>query len=778
MEPCTRVGERDRAGSLEEGTVLPEGWQELYGNERGATPAWSRGKLLGAGGFGTVNLAVMKDTGHVFAVKSVKCNGGGDNRLVDELISALHNEHQIMASLSSPYIVKCLGADRTWEDGSEMQNLFLEYVPGGSVVDVMKKLGGKLSEPLVRWYTRGILKGLRYLHQEAKVVHADIKGQNILVVSSKYYGIPRLRSSGRSIERRERGGWVLESRIPIPNGAGLDDEVIVKLVDFGVSKRVGDDMINGRDFLSIRRSTSLRGTVYWMAPEVVQQVEQGPPSDIWSLGCTVIEMATGSAPWAFTDPVVVLYKLACGEELPELPGNLSPTAIDFLRKCLIHDPSARWSACELLQHPFVMEPLVPPTPRPLKLRIRFNDGAEPPRVPVAVLHVDCLGRSGLVKNRPSGDGSTGSAGIAPMSREKEANRSLHGFVETNDCLNQWVRTSGNCHWEISSFMLFCKMSLHSCTHILKEVELVTMPRPVEPVESVDEVECGGKDYYPSTPCLDVMCNDKNKPKDDVQQEQTAAMSGYVGFREGCVRSCKSCKADDACVSNSLAWTWGFLLVGAAAPAIISQTVPHGPDKHGSNNFHDFRCCKGRPSPSSCRPQSGLLDTDQSDSLSDPDKSDGQTGNKATDDNRCSGQLVSDRPEAEQCKSLTAVENHNVQTVDDETEVGRCEAGCCADHESSDVSTSDTGCQLSTSQIQNQHGCAEEERKVSSTESMGFKDMRSALLVRAASWTQTLRLWGLWPYLNLLLPRECAEKPLKLDGRFGVDSRGSSYRELT
>jgi serine/threonine protein kinase len=100
----------------------------------------------------------------------------------------------------------------------------------------------------------------------------------------------------------------------------------------------------------------LRGTPQWMAPEVVNQVEQGPASDIWSLACTVLEMATGRPPWSqVSSPLAAMYRIGCTEELPELPASLSPQIRDFLEKCFRRDPKKRWTSAELLNHPFLNE---------------------------------------------------------------------------------------------------------------------------------------------------------------------------------------------------------------------------------------------------------------------------------------------------------------------------------------------------------------------------------------------------------------------------------------
>lgn len=99
---------------------------------------------------------------------------------------------------------------------------------------------------------------------------------------------------------------------------------------------------------------TLRGTPLWMAPEVIQGEEQGPPSDIWSLGCTVVEMLQGRPPWGHISNLAALFfKVGSSKENPPLPEAISEDAKDFLLKCLERDPKARPTAGELLEHPFL-----------------------------------------------------------------------------------------------------------------------------------------------------------------------------------------------------------------------------------------------------------------------------------------------------------------------------------------------------------------------------------------------------------------------------------------
>ncbi|KAI3526264.1 hypothetical protein L1887_05510 [Cichorium endivia] len=256
-----------------------------------STPNWVRGLCIGRGSFGTVSLAVDKTDGAVFAVKSVNKNSG-------RFSQALENEIRILKSLSSPYVVGYRGDDVTSENSSVLyRNLHMEYMPGGTVADLAKH--GE--DVTVRSYTRCIVSALRYIH-ERNIVHCDVKGKNVLI------GV-------------------------IPGEA--------KLADFGSAVELGVPV------------SGSRGSPLWMAPEVLRGECQGPESDVWSLGCTVIEMVTGKPAWQDRG-VDTLCQIGYSDEIPNLPGHFSDELRDFLSKCLRREPSERWSCDQLLRHPFLL----------------------------------------------------------------------------------------------------------------------------------------------------------------------------------------------------------------------------------------------------------------------------------------------------------------------------------------------------------------------------------------------------------------------------------------
>lgn len=263
---------------------------------------WTRGSAVGHGSLGTVFQAMDQETGQVFAVKEVPINTEDAEDLKFKM--DLENEISICKDLSHPRIVSFLGHD--YMNGCLY--IYLEYMAGGSMNQVLSQFG-PFDESLIAVYTREILEGLDYLHtREPPVVHRDIKGANVLV--------------------------------------GLDCRV--KLSDFGCSKRNMETMTH-----------TMRGSIPWMAPEVIRSTGYGRMADIWSFGCVVIEMATAKTPWGhFDNPMAAMCKIAMSESTPPVPDDMSKPWKDFIRLCVQRDASKRPTAKELLEHELVRDVVV------------------------------------------------------------------------------------------------------------------------------------------------------------------------------------------------------------------------------------------------------------------------------------------------------------------------------------------------------------------------------------------------------------------------------------
>ena len=244
---------------------------------------------------GQVLKAFNVQTGELFAVKRLLFNP--DNQTQNEYVKSLETEINVLSRLEHPKIVKYLGSERV----SDSLCTYLEYLAGGSLTHILNRFG-PLPERVVRIYLRQVVEGLAYLHDN-KVVHRDLKCANILV----------------------------------------DADGVVKLSDFGCSAKY-DSSQQQSSLL-----TSLKGSILWMAPEVMRQSGYGRKADIWSLGCTAIEMLTAKPPWpAFTDVVQAIMRIGLSNAVPEVPQELSGEAKEFLELCLRREPKERPTARELL----------------------------------------------------------------------------------------------------------------------------------------------------------------------------------------------------------------------------------------------------------------------------------------------------------------------------------------------------------------------------------------------------------------------------------------------
>lgn len=293
------AGEKRRSSSGGRG-----GGSKSYTKKR----TWIKGAPIASGSFGSVYYGMSTRTGAIMAVKEVDLPepGSVSTSRSQRMVDALRHELDLLKGLDHKNVVKYLGTDM---DEKNIY-IFLEYVSGGSVSSALASFG-MFPESLVRTYTAQILEGLVYLHGQG-IIHRDIKGGNVLI----------------------------------------DQDGSVKISDFGISKRVDEVVAASKT----DRRASLQGSVFWMAPEVVKDTRYTIKGDVWSLGCLMIEMITGTHPFPDLDQMQALYLIG-QKGRPEMPEDVSSAGLDFLEQALQVDLDQRPTAVDLLVHGFVTDQL-------------------------------------------------------------------------------------------------------------------------------------------------------------------------------------------------------------------------------------------------------------------------------------------------------------------------------------------------------------------------------------------------------------------------------------
>ncbi|TIB38193.1 hypothetical protein E3P86_01771 [Wallemia ichthyophaga] len=249
------------------------------------------GDCLGKGAFGSVYRALNWTTGETVAVKQIQLSDIPHSQL-GEIMS----EIDLLKNLHHPRIVRYGGFVKT----KDALFVILEYCENGSLASICKRFG-KFPEALVAVYISQVLEGLQYLHDQG-VCHRDIKAANILAIKD-----------GK-----------------------------VKLADFGVATQAH------------LADNSVVGSPFWMAPEVIEQSGASTASDIWSVGCVVIELLEGRPPYSHLPQMSALWAIVQHDQMP-IPEGSSPVVKDFLLHCFQKDPNLRVSAKKLLKHPWIRQ---------------------------------------------------------------------------------------------------------------------------------------------------------------------------------------------------------------------------------------------------------------------------------------------------------------------------------------------------------------------------------------------------------------------------------------
>ncbi|KAK1358134.1 Mitogen-activated protein kinase kinase kinase yoda [Heracleum sosnowskyi] len=283
-------------------------------NKHGDGVSWYRGALIGKGNFGCVYLANLKKPKSKFRcfpnVMAVKC-------AEVSISGSIQKEREVLDNIGRcDYVIRCFGDEITGgENGEMVYNLLLEYGSGGTLVDVIDRVGGGgLVELDVKRYTRDLVRGIYWIHSKG-YVHCDLKPDNVMMVGNC--------------------------------GSG---EFRAKIGDLGLAKR------GMRSNKKRKLDPYFRGTAMYLSPEAAASGVQECPCDIWALGCIVIEMFTGRPPWDCTqdlDADELLERIGEGRESPKIPDDISVEAKSFLKGCLAGKPMYRLTAEMLLNHPFL-----------------------------------------------------------------------------------------------------------------------------------------------------------------------------------------------------------------------------------------------------------------------------------------------------------------------------------------------------------------------------------------------------------------------------------------
>ena len=254
-------------------------------------------ELIGHGAFGIVYLYKTNNSFEI-AVKQVIVKSQNDK--IKNQVASLKRETKILRKLNHEHIVRFYGM----LESKESISLLMEYVKGGTIYDLISDKGA-IHERKVSKYCKQILEGLEYLHS-AEIGHRDLKCANILLVNYN----------------------------------------TCKLADFGISKE---------DIRSLSGCSTEIGSAYWMSPESVQGKKYGYKSDIWSFGCTALEMINGEPPYNELNRYAAMFKIGNEGLNPSFPEGTSDHCVEFITKCVQKEPESRPSATDLLGYRFILE---------------------------------------------------------------------------------------------------------------------------------------------------------------------------------------------------------------------------------------------------------------------------------------------------------------------------------------------------------------------------------------------------------------------------------------
>lgn len=267
---------------------------------------------IGQGAFSVVVKALHLPSQTLFALKRLSAWNISNTPFLQQCVWWEINVHRL---LRHPNVCRL----HTYYQTAEELVLVLEYCERGTLKRKLKSTRElAFDEYRAIRYTRQILRGLEYLHGKG-VLHRDLKLENIL----------------------------------------LDGEGRIKIADFGMSWQRAAAEFQGSDRPSFPNSPNTFGTLDYLSPEVITHQEYTEKSDVWAVGVIVVELLSGVPPFYHAEHKATMRNIVHAQ--PTLPHNISSLCLDFLSNALSKNPKSRWTAAQLLNHPWITSQSNQPT---------------------------------------------------------------------------------------------------------------------------------------------------------------------------------------------------------------------------------------------------------------------------------------------------------------------------------------------------------------------------------------------------------------------------------
>ncbi|KAK4167300.1 putative Serine/threonine-protein kinase [Cladorrhinum sp. PSN259] len=307
---------------------------------------FSFGRVLGEGSYSTVYFATDRQTLREYAIKVLEKK----HIIKEKKIKYVNIEKNTLNRLTDhPGIVRLY---YTFQDEASLYYV-LDLCNGGELLGVLKKTG-TFDVECTRFYGAQILDAIAYMHSRG-VIHRDLKPENVL----------------------------------------LDDQMHVKITDFGTAKLLPDPREPRppeNSNLENDRAASFVGTAEYVSPELLTDKSAGKPSDLWAFGCIIYQLLVGRPPFKGATEYLTFQKIVNLEY--EFPAGFPPTARDLVERCLVLDPNRRLTVEHIKNHEFFdgqqfsrdlwrmkaprLRPYVPPAQEPSIIQLN-GMGSSPPK---------------------------------------------------------------------------------------------------------------------------------------------------------------------------------------------------------------------------------------------------------------------------------------------------------------------------------------------------------------------------------------------------------------